>query len=100
MSKWNELAHFLYSPEFWYADPLREIRGLTEEQLLWVPETKSLCALWHAGHVAHRERLRRWLRRYQDLMLSYRELNALPTALIVESMSSSVWLSDTKAASN
>ena len=45
MSKWNELAHFLYSPEFWYADPLREIRGLTEEQLLWVPETKSLCAV-------------------------------------------------------
>ncbi len=57
MSEWNELAHFLYSPEFWYADPLREIRGLTEEQLFWVPETKSLCALWHVGHVGHRERL-------------------------------------------
>ena len=57
MSEWNKLAHFLYSPEFWYADPLREISGLTEEQLFWVPNPKSLCALWHVGHVAHRERL-------------------------------------------
>ena len=57
MSEWNKLALFLYSPEFWYADPLREIRGLTEEQLFWVPNPKSLCVLWHVGHVAHRERL-------------------------------------------
>ena len=57
MSKWNDIARFLYGPEFWYADPLREIRGLTDEQLFWVPSPKSLCALWHVGHIAHRERL-------------------------------------------
>ena len=57
MGKWNELAHFLYGPEFWYANPLQEIHELTEEQLFWVPDPKSLCALWHVGHVAHRERL-------------------------------------------
>jgi hypothetical protein len=57
MSEWNKLAHFLYSPEFWYADPLREVDGLTKEQLYWVPDPKNLCALWHVGHVAHRERL-------------------------------------------
>jgi hypothetical protein len=33
--EWNEVAHFMYGPEFWYADPLREINGLTEEQLFW-----------------------------------------------------------------
>jgi hypothetical protein len=57
MSQWNEIAHFLYGPEFWYADPLREIDGLAEEQLFWVPAPTSLCALWHVGHIAHRERL-------------------------------------------
>ena len=57
MSKWNDVAHFMYGPEFWYANPLREISGLTDEQLFWVPDPKSLCALWHVGHIAHRERL-------------------------------------------
>jgi len=63
MSKWNDVAHFLYGrgpkylPEgFWYADPLREIKGLGEEQLFWVPDPKSLCILWEVGHIAHRER--------------------------------------------
>lgn len=57
MSKWNDIAHFLYGPEFWYVNPLCEIHGLTDEQLFWVPAPKSLCALWHVGHIAHRERL-------------------------------------------
>jgi hypothetical protein len=56
MSKWKEVAHFLYGRGFWYADPLREIDGLTEEQLFWVPDPKSLSILWHVGHIAHRER--------------------------------------------
>ena len=40
-SSWKEVAHFLYGRGFWYADPLREIRGLTPEQLL---ELLSECA--------------------------------------------------------
>jgi hypothetical protein len=54
MSDWKDTAHFMY--EFWYADPLKEIEGLKEEQLFWVPGPKSLCILWHVGHIAHRER--------------------------------------------
>jgi len=53
---WRDLAHFLYGQGFWYADPLKEIEGLTEEQLYWVPDTHSFCILWHVGHIAHRER--------------------------------------------
>ena len=54
MSEWHELAHFMYN--MWYADPIREIRGLTEEQLFWVPDEYNMCILWHVGHIAHRER--------------------------------------------
>jgi hypothetical protein len=57
MSAWKELAHFLYGRGFWYADPLKEINGLTERQLFWVPTPNSLCILWHVGHIAHRERI-------------------------------------------
>ena len=57
MAHWQELAHFLYGRGFWYADPLREIDGLQEEHLLWVPNPKALCILWHVGHIAHRERI-------------------------------------------
>lgn len=56
MSDWKDVAHFLYGRGFWYADPLKEIDGLTEEQLFWSPDPKSLCILWHVGHIAHRER--------------------------------------------
>jgi hypothetical protein len=56
MSKWKDIAHFLYGRGFWYADPLREIDGLTEEQLFWVPHPNSLSILWHVGHISHRER--------------------------------------------
>jgi len=56
VADWQALAQFLYGQEFWYSDPLREVEGLTEEQLLWVPDTKCLCILWQAGHIAHRER--------------------------------------------
>jgi hypothetical protein len=57
MSAWNEVSHFLYGRGFWYADPLKEIRGLNEDQLFWSPGPKNLCALWHVGHIAHRERV-------------------------------------------
>jgi len=56
MSEWNKLAHFLYGKGFWYADPLREIKGLTKEQLFWVPDENSLPIIWQVGHIAHRER--------------------------------------------
>ncbi len=56
MSEWKKLAHFLYGKGFWYADPLREIDGLTEDQLFWIPDPNALCILWHVGHIAHRER--------------------------------------------
>ena len=58
MSEWQDVFHFLYGRGFWYADPLREVAGLTEEQLFWTPDPKALCALWHVGHIAHRERSR------------------------------------------
>jgi hypothetical protein len=62
MSKWNELAHWLYGDVkmdrgFWYSHPLYEVNGLTEEQLFWVPDDRNLCMLWHVGHIAHRERV-------------------------------------------
>ena len=55
MSKWHDVAHFLYGKGFWYAHPLREIEGLTEDQLFWTPSADSLCILWQVGHIAHRE---------------------------------------------
>lgn len=57
MSEWNKVAHFMYGRGFWYANPLAEIEGLTEDQLYWVPDPNSLCILWHVGHIAHRERV-------------------------------------------
>lgn len=56
MSQWSEVAHFLYGQGFWYADPLQEIKGLKEDQLFWRPSADTYCILWHAGHIAHRER--------------------------------------------
>ena len=61
MSKWNELAHWMYGDlktgsGFWYSHPLAEIHDLGEEQLFWVPDERSFCILWHAAHIAHRER--------------------------------------------
>ena len=48
------MAHLLY--EFWYADPLREIEGLTDEQLFWVPDPNNLFILWRVGQIAHTKR--------------------------------------------
>ncbi len=56
MADWRQVAHFLYGEGFWYADPLRDVRGLSAEQLLWTPDAGSLCMLWHVGHIAHGER--------------------------------------------
>jgi hypothetical protein len=61
MSSWRDLAQFMYGDVrydegFWYAHPLWEINGLSEEQLYWTPGPGSLCMLWHVGHIAHRER--------------------------------------------
>jgi len=61
MPAWKDVALFMYGDVqadrgFWYSHPLFEIDELTEEQLFWVPDQKSLCILWHVGHIAHRER--------------------------------------------
>jgi len=61
LSHWNGLVRWMYGdarPDsgFWYSHPLYEIRGLDERQLFWVPDESSLCILWHAAHIAHRER--------------------------------------------
>jgi hypothetical protein len=53
----KELAEFLYGKKFWYMDPLREVDGLTEEQMFWVPNEVSLPIIWQVGHIAHRELL-------------------------------------------
>ena len=37
-------------------DPLDEVRGMTDDELLWSPMPGIHCALWHVGHIAHRER--------------------------------------------
>ena len=55
MNDWKHLAHFMYGRGFWYSDPLSEIRSLSEEQLLWVPNPKMLPILWQVGHIATRE---------------------------------------------
>ena len=57
MSEWTDLAHFLYGEGFWYADPIERARGLTNDQLFWVPDPNGMCILWQIGHIAHRERL-------------------------------------------
>jgi hypothetical protein len=62
MDDWKALTQFMYGDVathngFWYSQPLREIDGLNEEQLLWVPHPHGLCILWQAGHIACRERL-------------------------------------------
>jgi hypothetical protein len=62
MPDFTALAGFMYGDAlqrggFWYSHPLREVEGLTREQLLWRPSPHSLCALWQVGHIAHRERL-------------------------------------------
>ncbi len=54
--EWNTAFHWAFGRGFWYTDPIKEIEGLSDEQLFWVPTQKSLCALWHVGHIAHRER--------------------------------------------
>jgi hypothetical protein len=61
MSRWNELATWLYGDPladrgFWYSHPLYAVHDLTEEQLFWTPDDHCMCMLWHAGHIAHRER--------------------------------------------
>jgi hypothetical protein len=61
MSELTDLAQFMYgnvrtNQGFWYSHQLREVEGLTDEQLFWVPAPNSMCILWHAGHIAHRER--------------------------------------------
>jgi hypothetical protein len=62
MARLQDLAYFMYGDVrtdrgFWYAHPLWEVKGLSEEQLFWVPDPNCLCILWHLGHIAHRERL-------------------------------------------
>ena len=55
-SNWHDAFHWGFGRGFWYADPLEEVKGLTDEQLLWSPMPGIHCVLWHVGHIAHRER--------------------------------------------
>jgi hypothetical protein len=56
-SNWQAAFHWAFGDGFWYADPLDEVRGLTDDQLLWSPAQGIHCCLWHVGHIAHRERV-------------------------------------------
>ncbi|MCJ7725518.1 MAG: ATP-dependent 6-phosphofructokinase, partial [Acidimicrobiia bacterium] len=55
----RKLAQFMFGHEggFWYAHPLGEIEGLSDDQLFAVPGEGALCILWQVGHIAHRERV-------------------------------------------
>jgi len=57
MTLWNDTAAFIYGRGFWYSTVDHHIEDLSDEQLLWVPDPNMLPILWHAGHIAHRERL-------------------------------------------
>jgi hypothetical protein len=61
LSELKNLALFMYGDQviregFWYSHVLREVHGLPEEKLFWIPHPNGLCILWHIGHIAHRER--------------------------------------------
>ena len=56
-SDWVGAFRWGFGEGFWYADPVGEIEGMTEEQLLWVPQARMNCGLWQVGHIAHRERI-------------------------------------------
>ena len=51
----NDAFHWAFGRGFWYADPLAEMKGLSEEQLYWSPAPDIQCVLWHVGHIGHRE---------------------------------------------
>ncbi len=51
----NDAFHWGFGRGFWYANPAGEIKGLTEDHLYWSPAPRVQCALWHVGHIAHRE---------------------------------------------
>jgi len=55
-SNWHDAFHWAFGRGFWYTDPVAEVEGLTEDQLLWSPMPETHCILWHVGHIAHRER--------------------------------------------
>jgi hypothetical protein len=54
---WVQSFHWGFGQGFWYADPLKEIKGLTETQLYWSPSPEIPCILWHVGHIARQERI-------------------------------------------
>ena len=61
MSEWKDVALWMYGNiradiGFWYSHQLFEIDGLTDQHLFWVPDPNGLCILWHAGHIAYKER--------------------------------------------
>jgi hypothetical protein len=51
----NDAFHWAFGRGFWYADPLAEVKGLSVAQLYWSPAPDIQCALWHVGHIGHRE---------------------------------------------
>lgn len=56
MKNWKDILHFFYGWGFWYSDPLTLIEDIDDKDFFWVPDSNSLCILWHVGHIAHRER--------------------------------------------
>lgn len=54
-SMYGDAFQWAFGRGFWYADPLVESRGLSEEQLYWSPAPDIPCILWHVGHIGHRE---------------------------------------------
>jgi hypothetical protein len=51
----NDAFHWAFGRGFWYADPVAEMKSLSEEQLYWSPAPDIQCVLWHVGHIGHRE---------------------------------------------
>jgi len=52
----SDAFHWGFGRGFWYADPIKETEGLTEDELYWSPAPQIQCILWHVGHITHRER--------------------------------------------
>ena len=85
VANWNDIARFLYGQGFWYANPLREIEGLTEDQLFWVPGPKSLPILWQAGHFTSKDKM--------DVLLTVRRsiMHSEETALLSGEDGRQIW---------
>jgi hypothetical protein len=48
----NDSFHWAFGKGFWYADPLAEVKDLSEERLYWSPTPDTQCVLCNGW--AHR----------------------------------------------